>query len=350
MKAFISNLKERIFTGGEILFNEAMKLAEIADEQSFHLLLETAHDITSRFCPKEPDLCSLINAKSYLCGEDCKFCAQSSKYQTGVHRYPLITVDEALGKAKLFEKEGVKTVCLVTSGGTLSEKEYEQVLRMIEAIKKETRMEVDGSLGFLSIEQVKRLRETGLRRINNNLQCSKEFYPEIVSTHRYEKRLETMDNLQEGGIEICSGGIFNLGESREDRIRMAFELKPFRPKCLPINILNPRPGTPLENQPRMDPKEILKTVAVYRFIHPTANIKLAGGREVNLSLEEQALALRGGANGLVVCGYLTTAGNPLEEDMVLLRQAGFDTARHPRACGHAGETQAIHHSIGLSTS
>ncbi|MBI4711402.1 MAG: hypothetical protein HY767_02950, partial [Candidatus Omnitrophica bacterium] len=182
-----------------------------------------------------------------------------------------------------------------------------------------------------------KLRAAGMRRFNHNLQCSREFYPKIVSTHTYDERMETLKFLGENSVEVCSGGIFGMGESAEDRIRLAFELKPYNLHCLPINVLNPRPGTPLERQAAISPEEILKTVAIYRFIHPKANIKLAGGRELNLGVYFQEKALRGGANGFVVGGYLTTAGNPLQEDLDMLRRSGFSIeSRSEQDCCSAG--------------
>ena len=170
---------------------------------------------------------------------------------------------------------------------------------------------------------MERLREAGLRRFNSNLQTSREFYPEIVSTHSYDKRLETLEYLKEGELEMCSGGILGMGETSSDRVKMAFELKRFRPECVPMNVLNPRPGTPLENAPKIENFEILKTIAVYRFILPKSNIKLAGGREISLGAEQDK-ALQGGANGLIVGGYLTTAANPVHDDLEMLRRSGYE--------------------------
>jgi biotin synthase len=177
---------------------------------------------------------------------------------------------------------------------------------------------------------VKRLKEVGVRRFNSNLQTSREHYSNIVSTHSYDTRLETLKALIEGGMEICSGGILGMGETREDRIKLAFELKPYAPHCLPMNILNPMAGTPLENQSPADPIEMVKTIAVFRFIHPRSNIKLAGGREKNLGSYYQEKALKGGANGLIVGGYLTTEGNPMQDDFEMLKRAGFK-GRQPEA-------------------
>ncbi len=333
MKAFIQELKSRVLLGARITQDEALRLAASEDAVTLDLLLEAAHEITRKYCPSKPDLCSLVNAKSYLCSEDCGFCSQSSHYKTGVKRYPLMTPEEVLAQAQASEANGVQSFCVVTSGETLNDSEFEQVLATFRLLSEKTGLRLDGSLGSLTGEQVRKLREAGMRRFNHNLQCSREFYPEIVSTHTYDERMETLKFLEANGVEVCSGGIFGMGETREDRIRLAFELRPYDLHCLPINILNPRPGTPLENRAPISPEEIIKTVAIYRFIHPKANIKLAGGRELNLGVYFQEKALRGGANGFVVGGYLTTSGNPLREDFDMLRRSGFTVeAGRENAC------------------
>ncbi|MSR77368.1 MAG: biotin synthase BioB [Candidatus Omnitrophica bacterium] len=324
MKLFIQELKEKVLSGLEVSFEDAIKLIEIEKQDDIDALLEAAREINFHFNSKEPGLCALINAKSYLCAEDCGFCSQSVRFDTRVNRYKLMSPEEVLESAKAFERKGTKNFCIVTSGGELNDKEFEQILDIYQLLKKETALNLDGSLGFLNPERVERLKEVGLRRFNSNLQSSREFYPEIVSTHTYDKRIETLEMLQRGDVEICSGGILGMGETREDRVKLAFELKPFAPHCLPMNILNPRPGTPLEEQPAPDPMEMIKTIAVFRFIHPKANIKLAGGREVNLGDGYQEKSLKGGANGLIIGGYLTTEGNPIQADVDMLKRAGFE--------------------------
>ncbi|MDP3920045.1 MAG: biotin synthase BioB [Candidatus Omnitrophota bacterium] len=323
MEDFIQALKFRVLEGGEVSFDEAVRLIEIEDREDLDLLLAAAREITHHFNSDEPGLCSLINAKSYMCGEDCSFCSQSVRFDTTADRYGLMPVEEVVQAAKDFEKKGTQNFCIVTSGGELNDQEFERVLEMYRRLGEETSLSLDGSLGFLTPQRVNRLKEAGLRRFNDNLQSSREFYPNIVTTHNYDKRLETLRMLQDGNVEICSGGILGMGETREDRVKLAFELKPFAPHCLPMNILNPRPGTPLEAQPAPDPLEMVKTLAVFRFVHPKANIKLAGGRESNLGAHYQEMALRGGANGMIVGGYLTTQGNPMQQDMEMLRRAGF---------------------------
>jgi len=325
MKAFIQELKTRVLAGGAISREEALRLVSVRDSGTIDYLLNAAHEITKKFSPPRADLCSLVNAKSYLCSEDCGFCSQSSHYKTGVKRYPLMKPEEILEKALACEANGIQSFCVVTSGETLSESEFEQVLATFELLGKKTKLRLDGSLGNLTAGQIEKLRAAGMRRFNHNLQCSREFYSHIVSTHTYDERMETLKFLEANGVEVCSGGILGMGETEEDRIHLAFELKPYEPHCLPVNILNPRPGTPLEGRQAISPEEVVKTVAIFRFIHPKTNIKLAGGRELNLGVYFQEKALHGGANGFVVGGYLTTSGNPVREDLEMLRRSGFAT-------------------------
>lgn len=319
----IGTLKDRVIAGGAIEYEEALALIEIEDVDLAGELLKAAHEVTLAFHTTKAGLCSLINAKSYLCGEDCSFCAQSVRYETAVGRYELLEPEIIMGAAKKAEQQGAQNFCIVTSGGSLSDDEFDRIVEVVKQLRQATKLGIDASLGFLTPGRVKRLREAGLRRFNNNLQTSREFYPQIVSTHSYDTRIETLEYLRDGGLELCSGGILGMGETREDRVKMAFELKRFAPECFPVNILNPRPGTPLEHAPKLDSFEILKAIAVYRFILPKSNIKLAGGREANLSDEEQERALTGGANGLILGGYLTTAGNPVDRDLTMLRRIGY---------------------------
>ena len=322
--SWIDDLKKAVLEGKEISKEDAMRLMSLETKADIAYLQKASHEITVQFNGKTPGLCSLINAKSNLCGEDCGFCSQSVRFDTKVDQYGLMKPEEVLKRAKDFESKGAHNFCVVTSGGALTEEEFDQVIEIYKLLKAETSMNLDGSLGFLTPERVQRLKEVGVRRYNDNLQTSRKHYPKIVSTHTYDKRLETLEMLKNGDMELCSGGILGMGESREDRVDFAFELKPYNPHCLPMNVLNPRPGTPLEDQKPEDPLEIIKTIAVFRFIHPKSNIKLAGGREINLSLDEQEGALAGGANGLIVGGYLTTDGNPFTKDMEMLKRAGYE--------------------------
>jgi biotin synthase len=327
---WIKTLKDRVLQGGEVTYEEALRLMEIEEPEALETFLEAAREITLHYNSTKPGLCTLLNAKSYLCGEDCGFCAQSVRFDTQADRYGLMHPEKVIEAAKRAEKGGAENFCIVTSGAAPSEEEFEKIVAIFSALSKETRLNLDASLGFITEAQAARLKEAGVRRFNHNLQSSREFYPKIVSTHSYDTRLGTIKALLEGGLELCSGGILGMGETGEDRVKLAFELKPYKPHCIPVNMLNPRPGTPLENQPKADPTEFLKTIAIFRFIHPRSNIKLAGGRELNLTPGEQERALRGGANGLIIGGYLTTEGNPLQEDFRMLEAAGFSIpARKP---------------------
>ena len=324
---WIEALKHRVLEGGEVAYDEALDLIEVESSEDFEALLDAAREITHHFNSNKPGLCSLLNAKSYLCGENCGFCAQSVRFDTQADRYALMHPEKVVEAAKHAEKHGAQNFCIVTSGAAPGDEEFEKIVEIFKRLSRESRLHLDASLGFINEEQARRLKEAGVRRFNHNLQSSREFYPQIVSTHTYDTRINTIKALLEGGLELCSGGILGMGETREDRVKLAFELKPYAPYCIPINVLNPRPGTPLENQLKPDPREILKTIAVFRFIFPQANIKLAGGREVNLTAKEQEKALRGGANGLILGGYLTTSGNPVQEDLTMLRAAGFDVGK-----------------------
>jgi biotin synthase len=321
--SLIENLKTRVIEGGEITFDEALSLLALEDASSIDALLEAAHEITTHFHRHRAGLCSLINAKSNLCGEDCKFCAQSVRYDTSATRYELVKPDVIVRAAKHAESHGAQNFCIVTSGDALSDDEFERLLPIIRRLCQETTLGIDASLGFLTRERVDRLKEAGLRRFNSNLQTSRDYYSEIVSTHAYDKRIETLEHLREGGLGMCSGGILGMGESPEDRIKMAMDLKRFKPECLPVNVLHPVPGTPLASETPLQAEEILKTIAVFRFILPQSNIKLAGGREKNLG-EHQEKALKGGANGLIVGGYLTTPGNAIQDDFKMLSRAGYE--------------------------
>ena len=329
MRSSISTLKGRVTRGGEVSYDEALELIQIEAPEEIEALLQAANEITRHFNSNQPGLCSLLNAKSYLCGEDCGFCAQSVRFDTQADRYGLLHPEKVVEAAKRAEKSGAQNFCIVTSGAAPNDEDFEKIIEILQKLSQETKLNLDASLGFITEDQARRLKVIGLRRFNHNLQSSREFYPRIASTHTYETRLETIRALLEGGLELCSGGILGMGETQEDRVKLAFELKPYAPHCIPMNVLNPRPGTPLENQPKPDPREILKTIAIFRFIHPRANIKLAGGREVNLTADEQVSALQGGANGLIVGGYLTTEGNPVREDLRMLEAAGYEIPRNP---------------------
>jgi biotin synthase len=318
----ISSLEEKILAGGAIARPEAELLLDTPDEQLLHLMA-AADRIRIHFKGHRFDSCSLINARSGRCGEDCSFCAQSAHHGSDCETYGLRGTPEILSAAQEAAKIGASRFCTVTSGGALSPKEFDKLIQSLEEIRSEVDIDLDASLGFLDDERAARLLAAGVTRYNHNLETSKDHYPRICSTHTFDQRVDTVQRALSKGFSACSGGIIGLGETPSQRLDLAFSLAELKVDCIPINILNPRPGTPLENSEPPAPLEILKTVALFRLINPTATIKIAGGRERNLG-DFQAMALRAGANGMIIGGYLTTTGRAVEDDLRMVRQAGFE--------------------------
>lgn len=323
MPLSIIRLKEKVLGQAEMTRPEALELVRLEEAGEIEELIQAAGEVTRTFHGDQAGLCSIVNAKSGLCPEDCAFCAQSLKFPTGVKRYPLLELEIILEKAKQAQQNGAHEFCVVTSGGSLTGHEFEKLLHILRCLKRELSIHLDVSVGFLSPKQALLLKEAGVRRVNHNVQTSSGFYSQIVTTHTYADRLATLQAIREGGLEICSGVILGLGETREDRIEAAFELQRFKPECVPLNLLDPRPGTPLQGSPLLDSMEIIKTVAVFRLLLPHTNLRLAGGRRLQLG-SFQRLALRAGINGLIVGELLTTSGSPLEEDLLSLKEAGYE--------------------------
>ncbi|MEW6531946.1 MAG: biotin synthase BioB [Thermodesulfobacteriota bacterium] len=317
----IDAVEERILEHGAITRAEAESLLDTPPEHLMRLIA-AADRIRINFKGDTFDSCSLINARSGGCGEDCAFCAQSSRYRGEASVYPLVSSDRIVTAARDAEQAGATRFCTVTSGGALSNREFDTLIQALESVHSGVDIALDASLGFLNEERAAQLRAAGVTRYNHNLETSREYYPEICTTHSYEQRVETVRTVLAAGMSACCGGIIGLGESPQQRLDLAFTLAELGVDCVPINILNPRPGTPLEHAMRPEPLEILKTVALFRLILPQATIKIAGGREANLG-DFQAMALRSGANGMIIGGYLTTSGRSVEEDWEMVRQAGF---------------------------
>ena len=319
----IQELKQKVLTGCKINLDEARFMIELEDREEIDVLTKAAMEITEHFSQGKFDLCSLINAKSGMCTEDCGFCSQSVHFDTGVDTYALVDKETALKRAQLMKASGANSYCLVCSGDQLSDRDFDQICETLAYIREQVDIDLDCSIGFLDRSRAERLRQIGVRRVNHNLQSSRDFYPKIVSTHTYDDRLSTIRVLKAAGLEVCCGGIMGMGESREDRIKLALQLAEIEPAVVPSNFLNPRSGTPLENQKQIEPHELIKTVAVFRFILPHSILELAGGREVNLGAQ-QLDAIKAGANGLIIGGYLTTPSHDVERDRALVRNAGYD--------------------------
>ena len=312
---------EKVLKGGDISREEAIELIKVPDQDTM-LLLAMADRIRQRFNGDEVDVCAIVNARSGRCPENCKFCAQSAHYHTGVTEYPLLSVDELVAAAKKAKEAGAVRFSIVTSGrGQSKADDFENILQALTRIKEEVGIEICTSLGILTPEQANKLKEVGVTRYHANIETAPSHFPDICSTHSYEDKMSTIQAAKDAGIRVCSGGILGLNETPEQRVEMAFELKRLNIDSIPLNLLNQIEGTPFENNKSLTALEILRAFAVFRFILPKALIRTAGGREVNLR-DLQALALNGGMNGIMVGGYLTTGGRRPEDDKTMLKDLG----------------------------
>lgn len=289
-------------------------------------LAQAANRIRDRFMGAIADLCTLVNAKSGACIEDCAFCSQSSRYKTESPVYPLLPVEQMVAAAKKAEASGAHNFCIVCSGDAPREDELPGIAEAVRRIVAETSLQVTCSLGALTEPQVAMLKAAGMTRYNHNIETAKSHFHTIVTSHTFDDRVRTIRNVHAQGLEACCGGIIGMGESRAQRLEFAFQLRELGTDCFTLNILNPRPGTPLADVPPLTPLEILKTIAVFRFIIPDKILKLSGGREANLR-DLQGTAMLSGANGLITGGYLTTAGQGTDKDLRMLEDAGLDPAK-----------------------
>jgi biotin synthase len=321
----LAELGERVLDGGRITREEALPLFQLENAADIFDLLAWANRIRERFKGNKIHLCSIVNAKAGACSENCSFCAQSSFYQTGSPRYGFVDPEPVLDAADEAAKNGVTAVGLVAAWKGLNEGPMlDEVCDRIRDLAKSGKARPDASLGIIKSQKVAdRLKEAGLECYGHNLETSRRFFPNQCSTHTYEDRLETIGYLKKAGIKICSGGIIGMGETREDRCDLAFALREVGANVVPINILNPIPGTPFEKQPPLPPMEILKTIACFRFILPKKEIMIAGGRTVNLR-DMQSMVFMAGASALMVGNYLTTLNQPVEKDLQMLKDLGLD--------------------------
>jgi biotin synthase len=312
MRGFIKSLEEKVSVGQVISFEEAMKLAYLEEKEDIEELCNSANKVRELFCGNEVDLCSIMNAKSGRCTEDCKFCAQSSYYKTNVEVYELVSKEAAISLARENENEGVNRFSLVTSGRGTTGGDFEKILDLYEELNKEMKIDLCASLGILGYEELLKLKDKGITMYHHNLETSREYYKKICTTHSYDERIDTINAAIRAGMLVCSGGIIGLGESFEDRIKLAFQLRDLGVKSIPVNVLNPIKGTPLENSESLSQVEILKTIAIFRLVNPKALIRLAGGR--NLMNEFGKNCFMAGANATITGNYLTTSGNKICDD------------------------------------
>lgn len=310
---------QKILNGGDITREEAEILGKSKDSDIF-LLCSFANKIREKFNGNNVDLCSVINAKSGNCPEDCAFCAQSSHHHTNAKCYPLVDEDKIVETAIRREKAGAKHCDICTSGlgYTGKEKNFKIILNAFKRMKESTNLKLCACLGTLTMDAAKQLADAGVERYNHNLETARSFFPKIVSTHGYEERIDTIRYAKKAGMEVCSGMIIGLGETMEQRIEHAFLLKELDVDAVPLNVLNPVKGTRLENASPLTPLEIIKTFAIMRFILPDKNIRFAGGREKNLK-SLQSLGFIAGINGMLIGDYLTTGGQEVNKDFQMLQ-------------------------------
>ena len=282
-------------------------------------LLVKADRVRRKFCGKDLDICSIINAKSGRCSEDCKYCAQSGHHSASVSVYPLLSREELFEAASKARAAGARRFGIVTSGNRLSAAELSQLSEVTGKIVSELGIQVCGSLGALTLEELKALKKAGMTRYHHNIETSARFYPRIVSTHAFEDRLKTIAAAKAAGMEVCSGGIIGLGESWEDRIEMALILKELRVDSVPVNILIPIQGTPLSGIALLSAEEVIRTLCLFRIILKDKTIRIAAGRETRLR-DFQGMGFMAGANGMLIGGYLTTRGRSVEEDREFIRE------------------------------
>lgn len=316
--------KEKILSGGEIDRPGAEELLKAPLEE----LCEAANEIREKLNGNTLDTCSILNGKSGLCTENCKYCAQARGHKTGVEEYPLLTVDRIVEEGLQTAEAGVDRFSVVTSGVRVSDAEVDVLCRAYAKIHEQSDIQLCASHGLINYEQFLRLKEAGITRIHNNLETSRRFFPRVCTTHTYDDKIKTIRAAQKAGLEICSGGIIGMGEEMSDRLDMAFELRDLGVESIPVNVLMAIPGTPLQDQPLLPEPEILRTIALFRLINPTANIRLAGGR--NSMTDCGRLALHAGANASITGNMLTTSGNTVEEDFEMFTKAGFQLGRQVR--------------------
>lgn len=318
-----NTLADRALAGEAPTFDEALAVLRAPDDDLL-ALLDAAFRVRARYHGRDVRIHVLQNAKSGVCPEDCSFCSQSLSATTGVERYRMQTVDEIVaGARRAYEMKAVK-YCIVTATRGPSARELEVVCEAVRQIKSEMRINICTSLGLLRDGQAEQLAAAGVDRFNHNLETSRHYFPEICSTHSYEDRISTVRAAKKAGMEACCGGIMGMGEEEGDRVALAFELRELEVESIPVNFLDPRPGTPLGDRPRLTPGECIRTLCMFRFVNPTRDIRIAGGREVNLR-RMQPYALYP-ANSLFVDGYLTTPGQGFEADMQMIEDAGFRVA------------------------
>lgn len=321
----LDNCLRQIQDGRELAYDQALSLARTAGLDE---LCRAADTLRRSFHGSSFDLCSIINARCGRCSEDCRYCAQSARYPAAIDSYEQIDTDAALIQARENDRHGVRRLSLVTAGKEVKDDQLEKLGKLYAELHRETDLLFCASMGFLTPEKAERLAAFGVRRYHCNLESCREFFPQICTTHTWEEKVATIRIARAAGMDICSGGIIGMGETLEQRLQLAFELRDLEVLSIPINILTPIPGTPMAEVEPIPFPEVLRTIALFRLINPQAVIRLAGGR--NQFGTDQYRCFESGANGAIVGNYLTTAGNGLEQDLRMIDGMGFDPVQKKR--------------------
>lgn len=328
MESLLKEAVQRIINGGSITPEEALQFAN-AEGLDVYDLFRAASRVKEHFVGPEVHLCSIINAKSGRCAEDCAFCAQSAHHKTDAPVYPLVQEERMLESARAAEASGSACFGIITSGTTVNGKELDEILAALRRIRKETSILPSCSLGIIDEETVRKLKEAGMDTYHHNLETAESFFPQICTTHPYEDDVNTVRAVKKAGVKVCSGGIFGMGESAAQRIEMAFTLKDLDVDSVPLNFLNPIEGTRLEGAANISAMDCLKTIAIFRLILPGKRITVCGGREKNLG-DLQSWIFFAGANGTMIGNYLTTLGRNVDVDLKMFRDLGLKTVM----CAH----------------
>ncbi|MDA0756349.1 MAG: biotin synthase BioB [Crenarchaeota archaeon] len=318
----ILECKNRVLAKQGLTEELTNKLFNVEDEV-LSQLSDAANEITRKFQGTKIDIEQLANIKKNYCSEDCSFCSQSAFFDTGIDNYQLMPAEEVVRKAMDAKKAGAHSYCLVAAWREPSDKDFEKVCNIIKEVNEKVGISIECSLGFLTIQQATKLKELGVIRYNHNLETSESKFPEICTTHTYQDRIDTLHTARKAGLELCTGGIIGMGETRKQREELVQAISKLNPEEVTVNLLVAIPGTPLELQTPLSLEEILRVFAVLRFLLPKSIIKISGGREVNLNDDGKELLLSG-ANGIISAGYLTLDGNSMQKDVKMIKEINLE--------------------------
>lgn len=321
LKSEIHDIAQRVINTGEGVSRE--EALALMSTPLLDALCDEADHICKAFHGNKFDSCSIVNARSGMCGEDCKWCAQTHRHDTGCITYNFLDEEKTIEAARLNEETGIRRFSLVTSGRAVSDRDLDNFIKIIKRLKDETDLHLCVSMGLLTEPQLERLKEAGIERYHCNMETSERMWPKLVSTHSQDDKRRTIEAARRQGMAICSGGIIGMGETAEDRVDFAIMLREMGVDSVPMNILNPIKGTPLENTPLIEEEEIVRCAAVWRFVLPRQVIRFAGGRN-RLSKENMSRIFTGGVNGAIMGDMLTTVGNTVEEDKLMISGLGLE--------------------------